>query len=83
MVAYTAIVKTAKGKGNVELRKIQEPMPKPNEVKIEVKAAGNSFIIVSQARNQCLSIKFECGNIIFEWTEVVPACRFSPKRKIR
>jgi len=35
-----AVVKYAHGKGNVELREVPEPSPKPNEVMIEVKAAG-------------------------------------------
>ncbi|RJS93889.1 hypothetical protein CW705_01000 [Candidatus Bathyarchaeota archaeon] len=35
-----AVVKYAPGKGNVELRDVQEPSPGPDEVMIEVKAAG-------------------------------------------
>jgi L-iditol 2-dehydrogenase len=35
-----AVVKYAHGKGNVELRDIPEPSPGPDEVMIEVKAAG-------------------------------------------
>jgi len=35
-----AIVKTHKGKGNVKLMDIPKPIPSPNEVLIEVKAAG-------------------------------------------
>jgi len=35
-----AVVKYAHGKGNVELREVPEPKPGPNEVMIEVKAAG-------------------------------------------
>jgi len=40
MSKYKAIVKTAKGEGNVEIREVEEPVPEPGEVKIEVKAAG-------------------------------------------
>jgi len=35
-----AVVKYARGPGNVELRDVPEPAPGPDEVKIEVKAAG-------------------------------------------
>lgn len=35
-----AIVKYARGKGNVEIRDISEPSPGPGQVKVEVKAAG-------------------------------------------
>lgn len=35
-----AVVKTGKGPGLVELKDIAEPTPKPNEVLIEIKAAG-------------------------------------------
>lgn len=35
-----AVVKYAHGKGNVELRDVQKPSPGPDEVMIEVKAAG-------------------------------------------
>lgn len=35
-----AVIKTKKGKGNIELKEIPEPIPKEKEVKIEVKAAG-------------------------------------------
>jgi len=35
-----AVVKTKKGKGNVELKEIPEPTPKEKEVEIEVKVAG-------------------------------------------
>jgi L-iditol 2-dehydrogenase len=35
-----AVVKYAPGPGNVELRDVPEPFPGPDEVKIEVKAAG-------------------------------------------
>jgi len=35
-----AVVKYAHGKGNVELRDMPEPSPRPDEVMIEVKAAG-------------------------------------------
>ncbi len=35
-----AVVKYAMGEGNVELRDMPEPVPGPDEVKIEVKAAG-------------------------------------------
>lgn len=35
-----AVVKYALGPGNVELREVDEPAPQPDEVKIEVKAAG-------------------------------------------
>ncbi len=35
-----AVVKTAKGVGNVEVRDVPEPNPKPEEVKVEVKAAA-------------------------------------------
>ncbi|MEM2110325.1 MAG: zinc-binding dehydrogenase [Candidatus Bathyarchaeia archaeon] len=35
-----AVVKYARGVGNVELRDVPEPFPGPDEVKIEVKAAG-------------------------------------------
>jgi L-iditol 2-dehydrogenase len=35
-----AIVKYAAGKGNVEVREVPEPMPGPQQVKVEVKAAG-------------------------------------------
>ncbi|MBP1715633.1 MAG: Alcohol dehydrogenase GroES domain protein [Deltaproteobacteria bacterium] len=34
------LVKFARGKGNVELREVAEPSPGPDQVKIEVKAAG-------------------------------------------
>ncbi|UCE10030.1 MAG: zinc-binding dehydrogenase [Candidatus Thorarchaeota archaeon] len=34
------LVKTARGEGNLELQDLEEPRPKPNEVLIEVKAAG-------------------------------------------
>jgi len=40
MSIQKAVVKIAKGKGNVELLKVEEPIPESNEVKIEVKAAG-------------------------------------------
>jgi L-iditol 2-dehydrogenase len=36
----TGLVKFARGKGNVDLREVPEPSPGPNQVKIEVKAAG-------------------------------------------
>jgi L-iditol 2-dehydrogenase len=35
-----AIVKHARGKGNVEIRDVAEPSPGPGQVKVEVKAAG-------------------------------------------
>lgn len=35
-----ALVKTAKGVGNLELRDVPEPTPAPNQVLIEIKAAG-------------------------------------------
>jgi L-iditol 2-dehydrogenase len=35
-----AVVKYAFGPGNIELRDVPEPVPRPDEVKIEVKAAG-------------------------------------------
>jgi len=35
-----AVVKYAAGKGNVEIREVAEPMPGPQQVKVEVKAAG-------------------------------------------
>jgi L-iditol 2-dehydrogenase len=35
-----AVVKYARGPGNIELRDVPEPVPGPDEVKIEVKAAG-------------------------------------------
>ena len=35
-----AIVKTARGRGNVELQEVPEPKPGPGQVVIEVKAAG-------------------------------------------
>jgi L-iditol 2-dehydrogenase len=35
-----AVMKIASGVGNVELREIDEPRPGPNEVKIEIQAAG-------------------------------------------
>ena len=35
-----AVVKYALGRGNVEVRDVPEPVPGPDEVKIEVKAAG-------------------------------------------
>jgi len=35
-----AVVKYAHGRGNVELRDVPEPSPRPDEVMIEVKAAG-------------------------------------------
>jgi L-iditol 2-dehydrogenase len=35
-----AVVKYAPGKGNVELRDVEEPTPGPHQVKVEVKAAG-------------------------------------------
>jgi len=35
-----ALVKTAKGVGNLELRDVPEPRPAPDQVLIEVKAAG-------------------------------------------
>lgn len=35
-----AIVKLARGKGNVEIRDVAEPAPGPGQVKVEVKAAG-------------------------------------------
>jgi len=35
-----AVVKFKKGEGNIEIREVDEPKPRSNEVKIEVKAAG-------------------------------------------
>ena len=35
-----ALVKTKRGVGNIELLDVEEPFPKPGEVKIEVKACG-------------------------------------------
>lgn len=35
-----AIVKYARGKGNVEIRDVTEPVPGPGQVKVEVQAAG-------------------------------------------
>lgn len=35
-----AVVKYAPGKGNVEVRDVEEPRPGPGQVKVEVKAAG-------------------------------------------
>lgn len=35
-----ALVKFAKGNGNMEIRDIEEPVPGPGQVKIEIKAAG-------------------------------------------
>ena len=35
-----AIVKYARGKGNVEIQDIPEPVPRPGQVKVEVQAAG-------------------------------------------
>jgi len=35
-----AVVKYAHGRGNVELRDVPKPSPGPDEVLIEVKAAG-------------------------------------------
>lgn len=40
MSTQKAVMKTAEGQGNVEIREVEEPIPKSNEVKIEVKAAG-------------------------------------------
>ncbi len=40
MPTQQAVVKTARGKGNVKIQEVAEPIPKSNEVKIEVKAAG-------------------------------------------
>ncbi|MHA1959316.1 MAG: zinc-dependent alcohol dehydrogenase [Candidatus Thorarchaeota archaeon] len=34
------LVKTARGKGNLEIRDLESPSPKPDEVLVEVKAAG-------------------------------------------
>ncbi len=36
----TGLFKTAKGPGNMELREAPVPEPKPNEVLLEIKAAG-------------------------------------------
>jgi len=35
-----AVVKFKKGEGNIEVRDVQEPKVGPDEVKVEVKAAG-------------------------------------------
>jgi L-iditol 2-dehydrogenase len=35
-----AVVKTQRGKGNISLQEVKEPTPGPDEIKIEVKAAG-------------------------------------------
>jgi len=35
-----AVVKTASGPGNVEIREVEEPRPRPGHVVVEVKAAG-------------------------------------------
>ena len=35
-----ALVKYAPGEGNVEVREVAEPSPGPQQVKVEVKAAG-------------------------------------------
>jgi L-iditol 2-dehydrogenase len=35
-----AVMKVARGVGNIELRDIEEPQPGPNQVKIQIKAAG-------------------------------------------
>lgn len=39
-IKLKALVKTAKGVGNVEIKNIPEPVPGPGQVKILVKAAG-------------------------------------------
>jgi L-iditol 2-dehydrogenase len=35
-----AVVKTQRGKGNISIQEVKEPTPGPDEIKIEVKAAG-------------------------------------------
>jgi L-iditol 2-dehydrogenase len=40
MSGQKAVVKIAEGKGNTEIREVKEPVPKSDEIKIEVKAAG-------------------------------------------